>query len=525
MKKILLFILISGTALAQIQTGDIQNFWSVSYIDWQPAAAQHVITAECKAVGEYCYIFLDQEIEGQIAQSRIDDLCSIFDSDFGPVLPQLYGPAPDQFDNDPKIYILIQDDEGWAGYFDPANQMPASFVDSVWGKNNNEKEIIYITEYAFDQGMEAWVVSHEYGHMIHWARDHSPEPPSNPSTYWEEAWIDEGFAMFSSVYLTEDITQQNVTDIPYFINNPNLPLIYFIDNNCYSLVKIWMTFMYQHYGAEDFITTLINEQANGLDGLISTITSLGYSESVEEIFEHFVVANYIDNKNFAGGKYSHYHYSFSKPAVKFEHNTYPASGASPGLYSYAAEYIKFNAAGESPITINFTADEDKKFRLAFIKLNYYNPVEVEFIQPQGASSAVYTADDFGAGYNNIVMAVICVDSSLTQSEKAGYSYSAEVAPSGIAAEESAPRQFRLDQNFPNPFNPSTTISWYQPERSFVNITVYNSNGREAAILVNGEKDAGEHSIRWNPAGLGSGVYFYKITAGSRSVIKKCILLK
>ena len=124
MKRILLFILISGTALAQVQTGDIQNFWSVSYIDWQPAAAQHQITAECKAVGEYCYIFLDQEIEGRIAQSRIDDLCSIFDSDFGPVLPQLYGPAPDQFDNDPKIYILIQDDEGWQAILIPLTRCP-----------------------------------------------------------------------------------------------------------------------------------------------------------------------------------------------------------------------------------------------------------------------------------------------------------------------------------------------------------------------------------------------------------------
>ena len=72
------------------------------------------------------------------------------------------------------------------------------------------------------------------------------------------------------------------------------------------------------------------------------------------------------------------------------------------------------------------------------------------MQPQGTATTVYTADDFGDGYNNIVMAVICVDSSLTQSEKAGYSYSAEVAPSGIASEELAPRQFRLDQNFPIP---------------------------------------------------------------------------
>ncbi len=89
----------------------------------------------------------------------------------------------------------------------------------------------------------------------------------------------------------------------------------------------------------------------------------------------------------------------------------------------------------------------------------------------------------------------------------------------------APIKFELDQNFPNPFNPSTTINYTLPEQQFVELKVYDYLGREVAILVNGSQNAGKHSITFNASSLSSGIYFYKIISGKNIVTKKMLLLK
>ena len=88
-----------------------------------------------------------------------------------------------------------------------------------------------------------------------------------------------------------------------------------------------------------------------------------------------------------------------------------------------------------------------------------------------------------------------------------------------------PEQFTLSQNYPNPFNPSTTIRFQVPNSSFVNLKVYDILGNEVATLVNEEKPAGSYVSVFNAAGLSSGIYFYKLTAGSFVETKKMILLK
>jgi hypothetical protein len=79
-----------------------------------------------------------------------------------------------------------------------------------------------------------------------------------------------------------------------------------------------------------------------------------------------------------------------------------------------------------------------------------------------------------------------------------------------------PGKFRLDQNFPNPFNPTTTISYQLKANSSVRITVYDLLGREVAVLVNQEQSAGNHSIEWNATKYSSGVYFYRLQAHEKS---------
>ncbi len=90
---------------------------------------------------------------------------------------------------------------------------------------------------------------------------------------------------------------------------------------------------------------------------------------------------------------------------------------------------------------------------------------------------------------------------------------------------SIPDKFQLHQNYPNPFNPSTKIQFDLPKQSFVKIRVYDITGRELAILVNENLNAGIYKIDWNALNYPSGVYFYRIETKDYTISKKMILLK
>jgi S-formylglutathione hydrolase FrmB len=99
-------------------------------------------------------------------------------------------------------------------------------------------------------------------------------------------------------------------------------------------------------------------------------------------------------------------------------------------------------------------------------------------------------------------------------------------PTGIVKESSlSPNSFMLYQNYPNPFNPSTAISFRIPSRSFVSLKVFDLIGREVATIVSEEMPAGSYTKQWNAEKTSSGIYFYRLQAGSSTETKKLVLLK
>jgi hypothetical protein len=90
---------------------------------------------------------------------------------------------------------------------------------------------------------------------------------------------------------------------------------------------------------------------------------------------------------------------------------------------------------------------------------------------------------------------------------------------------SQPKRFTLSQNYPNPFNPTTTISYDLPKESFVSLKVFDLLGREVASLVSEEMSAGNHSRQWNTSNVSSGIYFYRLQAGTFTETKKLVLLR
>ncbi len=93
------------------------------------------------------------------------------------------------------------------------------------------------------------------------------------------------------------------------------------------------------------------------------------------------------------------------------------------------------------------------------------------------------------------------------------------------ADLETPSNYELSQNYPNPFNPATRINFSIPKSSHVRLTVYDALGNQVAVLVDEQKSAGNYYTFWNAAANASGVYFYRLDAGSFSQVKKMLLVK
>ncbi|MGA2624283.1 MAG: S8/S53 family peptidase [Bacteroidota bacterium] len=88
-----------------------------------------------------------------------------------------------------------------------------------------------------------------------------------------------------------------------------------------------------------------------------------------------------------------------------------------------------------------------------------------------------------------------------------------------------PKEFALGQNYPNPFNPTTVISYQLPVASYVMLKVYNMLGQEVAMLINGMQEAGYKSVELDASNMPSGLYIYRLTAGTYTAVRKMLMIK
>ncbi|MFH1373233.1 MAG: T9SS type A sorting domain-containing protein [bacterium] len=114
----------------------------------------------------------------------------------------------------------------------------------------------------------------------------------------------------------------------------------------------------------------------------------------------------------------------------------------------------------------------------------------------------------------------------------GSGYLSPGSPTPVEDCETAnqPASFELSQNYPNPFNPSTTIEFTLPERSFVNLCVYNIVGQKVAVLLSENLSAGYKRVTWDGkdqhgTDIATGVYLYKLSAGEYTESRKMLLIR
>jgi hypothetical protein len=102
---------------------------------------------------------------------------------------------------------------------------------------------------------------------------------------------------------------------------------------------------------------------------------------------------------------------------------------------------------------------------------------------------------------------------------------ADGGATGVQAEMEVPGQYVLESNYPNPFNPQTTIQYALPEAATVKLTVFDTLGRRVATLVEAAQAAGQYETTFDASNLPSGVYLYRLEAGSFVQMKTMLLVK
>lgn len=144
-----------------------------------------------------------------------------------------------------------------------------------------------------------------------------------------------------------------------------------------------------------------------------------------------------------------------------------------------------------------------------------------------STSRIMAQNNFWGSGNPDSVAMVIVDSSdIASLGKVNYvPFWNDIRINSVPDERRTPVAFTLHQNYPNPFNPSTTVPFSLNAGAWVTLRVFDVLGRVVSTLADGEYEAGEHLVRWDAAGMPTGVYFYRISSGGRSGTGRMVLQK
>ncbi|MGB2870078.1 MAG: T9SS type A sorting domain-containing protein [Bacteroidota bacterium] len=211
--------------------------------------------------------------------------------------------------------------------------------------------------------------------------------------------------------------------------------------------------------------------------------------------------------------------------------------------SRSTAYVSLQRDVLSPIYILKSTDGGETWSEKLFSNSYYFMQGIGFITPVhgwlGGSGSLpaYETTDGGESWHSLSIG-IRLNRFRFFGDTLGYVMGATVSKytashtADVAERTEFPATFELDQNFPNPFNPETAISYQLPARpaggssvSHVNLKVYDLLGREVAVLVDGWMDTGRHEVHWDGSQSAGGVYFYRLSVDNLNETRRMVLIK
>ena len=202
-----------------------------------------------------------------------------------------------------------------------------------------------------------------------------------------------------------------------------------------------------------------------------------------------------------------------------------------GGYNFSYSIINMDDFAQALVSLDYDNDGDLDFATA----NYSTSNGITLFINDGSANFSQAKSCFQTQIDGFPRGIVASDFDIdgrtdiavsTSSDQFNVLYNVG-GPTAVEQQQInfSPDEYVLEQNYPNPFNPSTTFEFAIPQSSLVNLAIYNILGELVKTLVNEERPAGNHSIHFNANNLASGIYFYKLQAGSFVETKKMILIK
>ena len=268
--------------------------------------------------GEHCLILIDKDAydnrdgdnyifdnphgtweydEHIITVQQLEYMREDFDLNMYPTLTSIYGFPDSRPDVEPadedadKIWILIFNIKDWAYYVEEAEWYIAGYFSGSVSAQE-DKNIIHIDTYNWEDrvGSDAdrpflyeGTIAHEFEHLIH--SDIDQDEPS---------WVDEGLADLAGFFCGYGHSAGHIAN--YLVNHPYTSLTFWGSGlEDYGASYLFALYLYEKFGEAEFITDLVNEQANGIEGIQNTLDAWGYEITFDEIYDDWTIAVYFDD--------------------------------------------------------------------------------------------------------------------------------------------------------------------------------------------------------------------------------------
>ncbi len=238
--------------------------------------------------------------EDRISTDQLTYLLDQFDSNIYPAVTGVFGDLLLRGDEGQKVWVLIHNIRDQAYYGDYEYYVAGYFSSSENAENN--KNMFHIDSYDWFNRtgpdgtrphLYEGTFAHEFEHMVHF--DVDPDEPS---------WVDEGLADLAS-YLSGYVHSDGHIDY-YFRRHMSTPLTFWGGGlEDYGASYLFQLYLFEKFGGADFVSALVQEQANGIEGIENTLAAFGFTDSFDEIFDAWTIANYVDDTRKAGGKYGY----------------------------------------------------------------------------------------------------------------------------------------------------------------------------------------------------------------------------
>lgn len=239
--------------------------------------------------------------EDRISTAQLTYLLDEFDNNIYPTDTTVFGEPEPRGDEGRKTWILIFNirDES---YYDCSQDSYVAGYFSASESAENNKNIMHIDSYDWANrvGPDAerpylyeGVFAHEFQHLIHFDQD--PDEPS---------WVDEAMADMAGFLCGYGHPSGHIAY--YFVYHEATPLTFWGGGlPDYGASYLFGLYLYEQFGGAEFISSLVAEQANGIEGVENTLDAFGYRETFDEVFDNWTIANYLDDTQKAGGKYGY----------------------------------------------------------------------------------------------------------------------------------------------------------------------------------------------------------------------------